>query len=612
MYSWKVASTVRTPQIYIEPRAQCHLFRRPRVVIMSSAPAESVQSALQAPTTARKKNNNKKKRNKAKCADNVQESKNGSGYAEADDALEVSDEAPGLNGPVEEGPSSGIPEPSATNGHAVEANGHAPTPTTSSPSSPLATDLDSQEDATSTKLAVMTQEREALRAEVEQLRKHLEEMQTTQQQQSPQQPAEHDQDQQSVQSEEMARLRAELAESEAARERAEAQYETLLGRVEKIKATLGDRLKSDKAELEAAQGRIEDLEAAHEALRREARERENETVRLRAECHDQGRELAGLRSRTNLSQQNWLKEKEDLTRQMQHLKRELESTSNAMGEWEVIAMEERSMRESLTEKVAEYEEQVASLRDLYERAAAERDAQSQAVDGLQRALGEIQEARKRELREMVETSEEQLQAMKTRMQEADARAVAAETARERITKELERTVPFEKEVKEKNLLIGKLRHEAIILNDHLTRALKYIKKTKPEDTIDRQIVTNHVLQFLALDRSDPKKFQILQVIAGLLNWTDEQREQAGLARPGTSGYNMRLSPSPFQRTPSSPGLNKDFMSETSSGANKESLASLWAEFLERNVEEAGVLSRKGSMSSVATTTTNRPDTRGGG
>lgn len=322
---------------------------------------------------------------------------------------------------------------------------------------------------------------------MEQLRKHLEEMQTTQQQQSPQQPAEHDQDQQSVQSEEMARLRAELAESEAARERAEAQYETLLGRVEKIKATLGDRLKSDKAELEAAQGRIEDLEAAHEALRREARERENETVRLRAECHDQGRELAGLRSRTNLSQQNWLKEKEDLTRQMQHLKRELESTSNAMGEWEVIAMEERSMRESLTEKVAEYEEQVASLRDLYERAAAERDAQSQAVDGLQRALGEIQEARKRELREMVETSEEQLQAMKTRMQEADARAVAAETARERITKELERTVPFEKEVKEKNLLIGKLRHEAIILNDHLTRALKYIKKTKPEDTIDRYV-----------------------------------------------------------------------------------------------------------------------------
>ncbi len=51
--------------------------------------------------------------------------------------------------------------------------------------------------------------------------------------------------------------------------------------------------------------------------------------------------------------------------------------------------------------------------------------------------------------------------------------------------ELERALPFEKEVKEKNLLIGKLRHEAVILNDHLTKALRYLKKGKPEDTIDK-------------------------------------------------------------------------------------------------------------------------------
>lgn len=36
----------------------------------------------------------------------------------------------------------------------------------------------------------------------------------------------------------------------------------------------------------------------------------------------------------------------------------------------------------------------------------------------------------------------------------------------------------------------------------------------------RHIVTNHLLHFLALDRSDPKKFQILQLIAALLGWTD--------------------------------------------------------------------------------------------
>jgi hypothetical protein len=54
-----------------------------------------------------------------------------------------------------------------------------------------------------------------------------------------------------------------------------------------------------------------------------------------------------------------------------------------------------------------------------------------------------------------------------------------------IQQELERVRPFEKEVREKNLLIGKLRHEAVTLNDHLTKALRFLKKGKPEDNVDR-------------------------------------------------------------------------------------------------------------------------------
>ncbi|KAK0634973.1 hypothetical protein B0T17DRAFT_480258, partial [Bombardia bombarda] len=450
---------------------------------------------------------------------------------------------------------------------------------------------------TSAKLEAMSQDREALRAEVERLRKQLESIQESH---------EHV----------VSQLKTDLEDSEAAREHAESQYQTLLGRVEKIKETLGDRLKRDKAELEEAKDRIEELEAQNEQLQRAARAGDDEAARLRDEMLEQARELAGLRSRTNLSQQNWLKEKDDMGRQVQHLRHELESTSNAMGEWEVIAMEERSTRESLSDKVADLEEQLVNVRDAYERVASERDTQSHAIDGLQRALQEIQEARRKELRDRVESYEELLQGQKKRAQDADVRAAEAEAAREALTKELERTAPFEKEVKEKNLLIGKLRHEAIVLNDHLTKALKYIKKTKPEETIDRQIVTNHFLHFLTLDRSDPRKFQILQVIAGLLNWTDEQREQAGLARPGAAGnHSLRLPSSPFHRTPSSPALNTEFFSEpTSAASGRESLADLWAGFLERSVEEAGARgvgggtqSRKDSMSSVTTAAT-RPDT----
>lgn len=312
----------------------------------------------------------------------------------------------------------------------------------------------------------MSQEREALRAEVEQLRKQLETIQESH-------------------STEVSQLKSDLEESEAAKEEAETQYQTLLGRVEKIKETLGERLKRDRADLEEANQRVEELEAQNEELQKGASSFEEEIAQLKGELQESNRELTSLRSRNNLSQQNWLKEKDDMAKQVQHFRSELESTSSAMREWETIAMEERQVREGLADKVADLEEQTHSLREAYDRAAEERDSSLRTIDGLQRALQEIQDARRKELRDLVESSEEQLQEMKKRVEEADKRVAEAETAKENLSKELERTAPFEKEVREKNLLIGKLRHEGIILNDHLTKALRYLKKSKPDEQVDR-------------------------------------------------------------------------------------------------------------------------------
>ncbi|KAK8077435.1 hypothetical protein PG996_003605 [Apiospora saccharicola] len=553
-------------------------------------PPEAQQQAGAAPAN-KKKNNNKKKKNNA----NKQKQQD-----DAPDEKSVDTTPP--NGEQRQGEDedqSDIPDSPVKPTHTESPNGDAetpiptpiPTPTTNGHSrQDQESTMDSSESSadTSARLEAMSQEREALRAEVEQVRKQLEGIQETHAQ-------------------ETTKLKSELEESVAAKELAEEEYESLRERVDKLKETLGSKLARDREELEGAKERVEQLEAQNEELQRGTETYQEQMEGLRTELQDANRELSSLRSRNNLSQHNSMKEKEDMTRQIQHLREEAEAAKDAMGDWEVLAMEERSIRENLADKTAALEEQIASLRENYERAASERDIQSQAVDSLQRALQEIQEARRRELREMVESSEEQLQAMKKLVKEADTRASEAEAGKETMQKELERTAPLEKEVKEKNLLIGKLRHEAIVLNDHLTKALRYLKKTRPEDSIDKQIVTNHFLQFLALDRSDPKKFQILQIIAGLLTWTEEQREQAGLARPGTSTNSLRLPTSPFHRTPSTPSLNTD--------KGGESLADLWAGFLERSVEEAsaGGESRKGSMSSVATGTTGttRPDTKGG-
>jgi chromosome segregation ATPase len=170
-----------------------------------------------------------------------------------------------------------------------------------------------------------------------------------------------------------------------------------------------------------------------------------------------------------------------------YMREEFENAKQAMHDWEVLAMEERSIRRDLADKVGDLEDQVANLRELYEKAASERDSQSNTVDGLQRALQEIQTERKRELREVVESSQGEIEKVKMELAEAQTAAANASGELESTRKELDRALPFEKEVKEKNLLIGKLRHEAVILNDHLTKALRFLKKGKPEDNVDRYV-----------------------------------------------------------------------------------------------------------------------------
>lgn len=121
------------------------------------------------------------------------------------------------------------------------------------------------------------------------------------------------------------------------------------------------------------------------------------------------------------------------------------------------------------------------------------------------------------------------------------------------------------------------------------------------------IVTNHFLHFLALDRSDPKKFQVLQLIAALLGWSDEQKEQAGLSRPGSNALSAigsarsLLSPA-IHRTPSTPALSHDYFPDasTSSPANNETLAALWQNFLE---QEANSSTKGGSKPRTASQST---------
>lgn len=119
----------------------------------------------------------------------------------------------------------------------------------------------------------------------------------------------------------------------------------------------------------------------------------DELAKLRKENETQAGEVSDLRSRSTLSQQIWVKERDELISREAYAREEFENAKQAMQDWEVLAMNERSLRENLAEKDSELREQLETLREEYEKAARDRDTNSQTVEGLQKALQEVQTCR---------------------------------------------------------------------------------------------------------------------------------------------------------------------------------------------------------------------------
>ncbi len=128
-------------------------------------------------------------------------------------------------------------------------------------------------------------------------------------------------------------------------------------------------------------------------------------------------------------------------------------------------------------------------------------------------------------------------------------------------------------------------------------------------------MTNHILRFLSIDRADPRKFEVLQIIASMLEWTDgthpshrilfdfpkltltDQLEQAGLARPGASNINLRTPIAPWHRTPSTPSLASNDVGDGDSRGRTESIGGLFSKYLEKESESGGTGSRSESVTS---------------
>lgn len=351
-------------------------------------------------------------------------------------------------------------------------------------------------------------------------------------------------------------LKKQLEEVTSDRDRTKASYDSLLSKLSSMK-TVFSKMKEAQNELEetrdALQVEVERADTA-EKERSELSERmktlEQKNTDLNSECERLTSSLTLLRREYQSKDDSLQDERYELevqnsrlSKTISELKAEITELKTARSEQGLELKDLQAASDDLREKLAEKEKQ---LRQQSDQVAALK-AEVEQINSKGTHTARQHENKVLELEAQIEHKNSDI--VKLTEQIEQQRKTIDEFGAER-----EKTKLLENDVNAKQLLIGKLRHEAIILNEHLTKALSMLKLHLSSDSnaIDKELVLNVLIGFLQFPRGDTKKYEALQLISALLDWDDDQKVAAGLSHNQT------------RRT-----------------EGRQSFVSLWTDFLEK-------------------------------
>lgn len=355
-------------------------------------------------------------------------------------------------------------------------------------------------------------------------------------------------------------LEETLQQTELERDRAQGQLEGFLSKISSMK-TVFQNFKATQEELEEVKQElveanehrekaVEDAKVAHAKVSRfeetqkqfaaeyEKWESEHkkslsvienlktEALDLNSECDRLSQLLGTLRREFQAKEETLQDEKYSLENEVGRLNKKLSEQKRANNELE-LAKEEAVMENKNLTLAAE---------DLKER-LEDKDREFQKLQSSATGAQEVLEVKINELESVIQAKAKEIGIAQAKIEQLEQEILLSKEEAQRsnsemetLRKETEKVKQLEEDVHSKQLIIGKLRHEAIILNEHLTKSISMLKQKlgDVDTTVDRELVSNLILNFLQIPRGDTKKFEALSLIGGLLDWDDQQKIQAGL------------------------------------------------------------------------------------
>lgn len=362
-------------------------------------------------------------------------------------------------------------------------------------------------------------------------------------------------------------LALQLKEKTEEANRIQENYNTLLSKVSGMK-TLFTKMKATETELEKSKSVVSELEKENSSFRSEMNQLKSDVDSLKTELHSVNSECQRFQTENStLKEQLSAKgdgqeiELKQLQTSNKKLEMQLRESQESLEEYLILLQEEKVSKKSLTLEISDYKHKLESSQKEKEDVVAQQKALESQITELKSQVESSTKEKKQQEDKLMSEIESKL----TQISQLDQEMSLLKEQLDEKNREVQEISRLEEELKQKQLQIGKLRHENIKCNEHLSKAMKLLKKNSNAETVDRELISNLFINFLQLDRGDSKKFEVLQLLSNFLNWDDEKKRHAGLLAgnsvPGKSKTNSVVD-SPAMTT-------------------RGSFVSLWTEFLEK-------------------------------
>ncbi|KAI9469157.1 hypothetical protein LPJ78_003717 [Coemansia sp. RSA 989] len=355
----------------------------------------------------------------------------------------------------------------------------------------------------------------------------------------------------------------ELDEATQAREELSKDYDLLLERI----GTMRDAL---KAKMNAESEELKRLRAEAAAAKQKLAQRDAETEQQSSDAQKQRKDLVEIRKALWESQETVSTLRYEYQEAAEQHEQQLNEIKARMAAAEEQAELDSRQNMQLEERIEMLQNDLNQALNAESQWVEEREVHLVTIQNLQSALETLQASKDSDVDMAVESLREELRQSTATQREAVARAEQAEARLRRTELSGATAEQCQQKISDQAAEIERLRHEVSVLKDHLNESMRRLREESNEFNLDKRVITNLIVGFLALPYGDSKRYEILQLMSSILQFSEEQQEKVGLIRK--AGRRV-----PVQSGPGTPA------SETSlaNGDTKDSFSDQWISFLLR-------------------------------